>query len=271
MLNCQNSNVREDYNKNGFYIFRGVLDKALISDIKNEIFYITKQQLTELGYHTPKGLADALKLLFSLDMTKYLYVVSTCCRLRSINKLFASEAVDILLGSLKVTNVIMPTHPVFHIMSESLRVPGGYFGLKAHQDWPSMQGSLDSFVIWVPLINIDRHSNPLELVPGSHLKGIIPSSIGGNESVINSDFYHDGSYIPVEVDECDVAIVSTFTVHRSAKKSSPIVRLACSQRFENIDENTYVKRGYPTAYQRSVNRENLGFKPTEEDVSNIFI
>jgi ectoine hydroxylase-related dioxygenase (phytanoyl-CoA dioxygenase family) len=157
-------------------------------------------------------------------------------------------------------------------MSESLKVPNGYFGLGAHQDWPSMQGSLDSLIVWAPLVDIDKDLYPLELVPGSHKNGLIKSEVKENYSEIEDGLYTTSDFIPVEVQKGDVIFMSSFTVHRSSiigHKNK--IRLACSLRYENMQEDTYVDRGFPTAYQRSVQRNSLlkGF-PDPKKVKSIF-
>ena len=44
-----------------------------------------------------------------------------------------------------------------------------------HQDWLSMQGSLNSVVIWLPLVNIDEKIGGISILEGSHKFGLIES------------------------------------------------------------------------------------------------
>jgi len=270
MQNLNSNTTRQQYNKDGFYVFKGLIDRESLSKIKDDIHYLVTQQLKLVGQLECLPLDDALKLLFSLDIERYLMVVGSVCRLRNINQLFSDESIDQILIGLGINNAMIPTNPVFHIMSEALKVPNGYYGLDAHQDWPSMQGSLDSIIIWIPLVDVTSNLNPLEVVPGSHRIGLVDSVAGKNESVISDSIFSDKDFKAVIVNQQDVVVMSSFTVHRSSMSGGQGIRMACSLRFENIDEAHYIERGYPTAYQRVVHRENMGYVPTTKDVSQIF-
>ena len=56
----------------------------------------------------------------------------------------------------------------------------------------------------------------------------------------------------------DVVFMSNFMIHRSGQKGfAENVRIACSTRFDNGTENTFVDRCYPSAYTRNVIREQF--------------
>ena len=65
----------------------------------------------------------------------------------------------------------IPESPVFHVISEQLRIPNGYFGFEPHQDWTSIQGALDVMVCWVPLVDVSA-TTPLMLVPESKKRDV---------------------------------------------------------------------------------------------------
>ena len=46
-----------------------------------------------------------------------------------------------------------------------------YYKVFPHQDWRSMQGSLDSVVIWTPLNQIDSDMGPLNIIPKKPFMG----------------------------------------------------------------------------------------------------
>jgi ectoine hydroxylase-related dioxygenase (phytanoyl-CoA dioxygenase family) len=84
--------------------------------------------------------------------------------------------------------------------------------------------------------------------------------------------YREEDFIPAEVEVGDVIFMSMFTVHRtSLNGTNGRYRLAISSRLDNADEATFIKRGYPSAYLRSVHREQYlsGF-PAKEQVEAVF-
>jgi ectoine hydroxylase-related dioxygenase (phytanoyl-CoA dioxygenase family) len=142
-------------------------------------------------------------------------------------------------------------------MADALKIPNGYFGLVPHQDFPSVQGSVDGVVVWLPLVKVDKDNYPLEVIPGSHLRGLAPMiSHGDSTSEVDPNWFDASHFTPAEVDVGDVIFMSMFTVHRSSTRGSPNrCRLAVSTRFDNADEASFIERAYPTAYVRSVRRE----------------
>ena len=142
------------------------------------------------------------------------------------------------------------------MQANSLKIPNGYFGLEAHQDFPSVQGSLDGFVVWVPLVDIDVNRYPLEVIPCSHKNGILPSSENSSASwEIKPECYQEADFVPAICEVGDVIFMSNFTVHRSSKKGDNRLRMACSTRYDNANEEAFIERCYPSAYIRSVERK----------------
>lgn len=142
-----------------------------------------------------------------------------------------------------------------HIQADSLKIPNGYFGLVAHQDFPSVQGSLDGFVVWIPLVDIDANKYPLEVIPRSHKNGVLPSIENSSSSwEIKPECYNESDFVPATCEVGDVIFMSNFTVHRSSQNGDDRLRLACSTRYDNADEETFADRCYPSAYIRTVQR-----------------
>jgi hypothetical protein len=266
---------RARYNEEGFFIFRDVVDRGAIEEIVTEIGQVFCDQLRMLGIDPEAGRLSpqqAMKRLFDLNLKRYLAATSVLARLAGVGRLLHSEPIWKVVQRLGCRRAAIPTHPVTHLMSPDLQIPDGYYGLEPHQDWPSLQGSLDAFVVWVPLVDIDAGMNPLELIPRSHRNGLMKAEVGQNESVIDPRLFRESDFIPLEVRAGDVAVLSSFTVHRSSKVGrTGAVRLACSTRYENMEERTYAERGYPSAYKRSIHRDLYvaGF-PSQQQVLKTF-
>jgi len=170
-------------------------------------------------------------------------------------------------------DIYVPGGQVVHIMADELQIPNGYFGLVPHQDFPSVQGSLGGVVVWLPLVDVDKDNYPLEVIPGSNRRGLLPSFENTNSTwEINPDQYNENDFVPAEVNVGDVIFMSLFTIHRSSKRGTAgRIRLAASTRFDNASEPSFIKRCYPTAYIRTVQREQY-FKdfPSISEVNKVF-
>ena len=104
--------------------------------------------------------------------------------------------------------------------------------------------SLDSVVVWAPIVPIDKNLFPLQVIPGSNHKGLLPGEVINDVFEVDTDQYKEDDFVDVEVNPGDVVFMSSFTVHRSNKIGrSNDIRAACSIRYENISEEHYEKRG----------------------------
>jgi ectoine hydroxylase-related dioxygenase (phytanoyl-CoA dioxygenase family) len=157
------------------------------------------------------------------------------------------------------------------VNGDRLVIPNGYQGFAAHQDWPSIQGSLDCVVSWVPLVPIHAQKFPLLVSPRSHLRGMLQGRIQANALEISTEDISDDSFIPVIVDVGDVVCMSSWMVHKTGVVGSQGMRISCSTRWDNAAEATFIERKYPCAYQRSVQRNLITPDfPSTEQVQAVF-
>jgi ectoine hydroxylase-related dioxygenase (phytanoyl-CoA dioxygenase family) len=213
--------------------------------------------------------------LYILDIEKYKKVSGSLWRLLDVYQLMHDERIiDFLHKKFKWGgDIFVPGGQVVHIMANELQIPNGYFGLGAHQDFPSVQGSLDGVVVWVPLVDVDKSNFPLEVIPRSHKRGLLPMNGEGQEvREVDSKYLSQDNFSPIEVNVGDVVFMSMFTIHKSSGcGTNGRVRLATSTRFDNAAESTFIDRCYPTAYTRQVCRDQF-YKnfPTEAHIQDIF-
>ena len=97
--------------------------------------------------------------LLAADVKAYLAAARHAAKLVSLQRLVTSPALVQLIESFGMSTPTMPTTPVLHIICDTLKIPGGYFGIAPHQDWPSVQGGLDTLTVWVPLMDVDARAS----------------------------------------------------------------------------------------------------------------
>jgi ectoine hydroxylase-related dioxygenase (phytanoyl-CoA dioxygenase family) len=227
-------------------------------------------QLIHLGLNAPNDIHGALRALHGADIERYKRTLGALWRKADIAAAMKHQSIMAFLSnSLGWKDVFLPGGDVVLLMANDLKIPDGYFGLRAHQDYPSVQGSLDGLVAWTPITNAGSDNFPLEVVPGSHRLGLVTDvEETRNGWQIPESKLND--FQAVEAEAGDVVFMSYFTVHRSGLEGNGL-RIALSTRFDNASESTYINRSYPTAYQRSVHREQYvkGF-PKLEDLAPIW-
>lgn len=251
--------VQRNYDEQGFYIAKGLIDKDFILSTVENLKHNFDNQLKYMGLHPQKDIKSSMKVLHTVDIERYKKTAGTLWRKLSVYNLTHHENIQKFVRERFFWNdIVIPGGQVVHIQAESLKIPDGYFGLMPHQDFPSVQGSLDGFVVWIPLVDIDEDRYPLEVIPGSHKRGLLPSIEKNNSSwEIKPECYNEDDFIPVECEVGDVIFISNFTVHRSSKHGDQRLRIACSTRYDNAEEQTFIERCYPSAYIRSVKREQI--------------
>lgn len=260
----------QELSQSGFTVVRGLLPKVTVSEALESVRRTVTDQLRHLGMVAPADLHHALRALHGADIDRYKKTIAALWRKADIAATMKHKTVTgFLKEHLGWNDVFLPGGDVVLLMANDLKIPGGYFGLRAHQDFPSVQGSLDGLVAWIPLTDAGSDNFPLEVVAGSHRLGLVTDV----EETANGWQIPDTQLkdlIPIEAKAGDVVFMSYFTVHRSGLNGNRL-RIALSTRFDNASEKTFVDRAYPTAYQRSVHRDQYvkGF-PKLEDLAPIW-
>ncbi|WP_411288341.1 phytanoyl-CoA dioxygenase family protein [Phenylobacterium sp.] len=267
---------RDHFLAEGFVVVRGLLDPAELDEINRqmgELFVLQLRRLClaiDLGDSREAWQANAARLL-AADPQLYISTARLTQMLPSANRLLLSEPILALVRELGVEVPVVSTRASNHIMSDLLRIPGGYHKSPPHQDWRSMQGSLDSLVLWIPTTPVTERSHALEVVPRSHLLGLLPTVDHIMTPTVSDPRITEDQFVRLPMNPGDVVAFSSFMVHRTGEEGDGLVRIAFSTRYNNAAEETYVAHGYPTPYKYSYQTDLIveGF-PTIQDVSRTF-
>ena len=267
--------ILERYRRDGYCVAPNLLTNDAVDEVLGEIELVVRTQLETLRIDGGPSLHGAMELLLVADVERYLAAVRQTNKLLSVQELLFNRLIRRWLAALGLDMPSVPTGPVVSIMSDCLRVPGGYFGLAPHQDWASMQGSLDAMIVWTPLTDVTAAQFPLDAIPQSHRRGLWEGTISESNREIDPSQYADEDFVSLEVKRGDVVFMSAFTVHRTglAHRGEPCrgLRIACNTRVENVLEPTFVERRFPCAYGRTVRRELVTPDfPQPSDMERVF-
>lgn len=254
---------RRDYQQDGYCIVEGMLPADKLATVHEEMAEVLRSQLVYLGQPVSAGggpdhVYALMKALFALDKKRYLACLRLISKLYSLQMLCLHPAVLDCIKALGIVLPVMQSRPVFHVMSNELRFENGYFGFGVHQDWPALQSSLDMVTVWIPLVDVDKDLFTLEMIPGSHLSGLLSGTITDHILEVDPQHYDADRFVPVEARLGDIVLMSAFTLHRSSTKGRDNdVRLATSCRYENALEKHFVENAFPFCQQTTVKRELL--------------
>jgi len=249
------SAFKQAYRDQGYCVVPDLVPPEAISAALAGIRMVLRQQLGRFDLVETGDLEVDMARLLERDVDAYLASLRLGAKLAVVRRILSDVEIEKVCQTLGCRVPTISLDPLFHVMSERLQIPGGYFGFEAHQDWTSIQGALDAITIWLPLLPVTGTSFPLELIPGSHQRGLIEGQITPNLYHVASDQAPDHAFQPMELVPGDVVFMSVWTVHRTRIDGCHGLRMALSNRWEDASEPTFVARDYPCAYKKSVQRE----------------
>ena len=271
------------YKQNGYLVAKNVIDHQLLDAIIDKFYLLINNGLSHDNTASIQNvgidsLDKSLKELAEKNISSYFSASNMLTWSPEILQLFSSPSLIQLLKQLNLNCPTLVSKLQTHIQSDYLSKEidkiGGYYLFEQHQDWRSGRGSLDALTTWVPLHNVYSDNYTVEVIPGSHLRGLIDSEPDKNGIFyLSKDHkYPDSNFERLEISKGDVLILSAFIVHRSGINKTPNkTRLAVGARFNNCSEKSFIKRGYPSPYKTSVNLEmKKADEPSAKQIKELF-
>lgn len=257
------------FKKNGYFILKNFIDKEDVIEVLKDSKNIFLRQFIDNSY-TPKCELDDLSeeqfngflyRLFKDDIN----CLSNCGKqiqhLISLHLLSLNKKIIEQLHLFGLKTPIISTRPVLYFNHPKLAKQKVFYKVDAHQDWRSMQGSLNSMVIWIPLIDINKDLGALEIVPKSHLSGLKTEHFNNGFGMVSLSEQEKKDVLSVEVEVGDALLFSAFLIHQSGENITNKPRWSCHFRYNDLDEPTFIKRKFAHPYI---------YKPSEELITKDF-
>jgi phytanoyl-CoA hydroxylase len=103
---------------------------------------------------------------------------------------------------------IISTRPVLSFNSKFLAKKESFWKAPPHQDWKSIQGSINSMVVWIPLLDIDIKLGALEVISRSHKLGSLYDQTVDGFGMVEEKYRKDELYVPLELKKGDIVLFS---------------------------------------------------------------
>jgi phytanoyl-CoA hydroxylase len=260
----------------GYAIVPRAADDIILQQIERDIGAVFHRRAGSAGLaaRLPSSYDELSSLIVALkqhDQAAYLQAAKAANHLASLAQLCVSPKVMSLVRELGLLTPIIATRTVLHFMANLLAIEGGYLKTPPHQDFRSVQGSLNSIVLWTPLADVGPDDYPVVVADGSHRLGLLPSRehVFGHQiepgSIAGLDFH------PVPLKRGDVLVFSTLLVHATSETGGDRVRIAASFRFNDATDPSYIERGLPIPY---VYKPDMVLRtpdfPTPADIDGVF-
>jgi phytanoyl-CoA hydroxylase len=257
-------NLREAFQEQGFVRLNGFFNKEEVESVRAEAKWVFLNQLVVRGFVAHTGVDEreferGMSRYFSEDPEGFINCGKTCQHLIGLHRLSLRDEIVSQLVALGIQRPSICTRPVLYFNSRHLAKSEVYYKSPPHQDWRSMQGSLNAMVIWVPLADATFELGALEVIPGSHIWGLQDSR--EDEWYRHIVGLRDEQYQSVVMSSGDVLFFSAFLVHRSGDNVTDSIRWSCHFRYNDLEDPTFVSRKYPNPYL---------YKPQQELITKDF-
>ena len=247
------SHLVELFLRDGMVVIPGLFAESLRQEVLCDIVEVFALRAAELGLSLPAGpghdvFSELVAGLFGRDIPAYVAAAKLTQHLASVHRMGLCPELMAVVQGLGLDLPAISTRPVIHYMADRLKIPGGYQKTPPHQDWRSVQGSLDGITIWTPLYDVGLNDYPLEVSLGSHLGGLMDATPDMPNYRVLPELYSEADFQPLELKAGDAVIFSGFLLHRTGEAGAERVRVSLSFRFNNVAEPHFVRRGYPSPY-----------------------
>ena len=269
-------NQINEYNENGLLILRNFLNVKEVNDIRNKaksIFGIQiEKNKIEYNINDEVSFNNALFELFNIAYNDFLGAAKAVQHTLIMHKLASSDEILSLLNSIGLKEPIICVKPIIYFNSPKLAKIEGHYKTPIHQDWRSMQGSLNSVVVWIPLVDIDKDLGAVEFIPKSHKLGLLNTITDEWFRRIDDEKLNENDFIGPDVKIGDVVLFSSLTIHRSGDNITDNIRWSTHFRYNDARENTFVDRGFPHPYIVYKPNQDIITPdfPTKDDLDRVF-
>lgn len=239
------------FKEQGFCLVKGLFGRDEVEAVRRDakavfVRQLVRHGLLEEGSTDEEAFETALYRYFASDLGEFASVGKQAQHLISLHRLSLDQRIVGELQALGLAEPVISTRPVLFFNTRHLAKEEVYWRVFAHQDWRSMQGSLDSVVVWLPLADVTRDLGALQVVPGSHRQGLMTDELVSSFGKVNR--FADADFVSLDVEQGDALFFSSFLVHRSGVNVTDSIRWSCHFRYNNLAEPTFIRRGYPHPY-----------------------
>ena len=235
--------MQQQLKEKGYVILKNFFEKDYIDNLRKGAERIFQIQFDRFGYDGE--FKDNMIKLFNEHESIFI----NCGKIiqTGLIELYKLPVEEKLIDTIKNLGIELPnlcTRPVLFFNHPKLAKEEVYYKTPPHQDWSSMLSSMDSLVVWVPLVDVNKENGSIIIYPGSHKQGVLPFKVVGGFANVE----YEGTSIQPDMEIGDIAIFSTMLAHKSGDILNDSIRWSCHFRYTDMLEQDFIDRGFPNPY-----------------------
>ena len=218
------SNVLSHYRKHGYAVLKAAIEPGVIVAVRDEIRAYS--DATGAGNQIDSGGAVgpafdiALGELYRRDMDGYLAAAKATQLCPRLHNLGSGELMVDLVKSFGIKRPIIAVRPVVHIVPDAFQVRADII-VRRRTRIGAAYRSLDALVVWLPLVEVSQQFGALEVLPGSHRRGLLKTRPDPFGNVVDESQLEEDEFIPVAVEPGDAVV---FDVHGTPNRKRTATR-----------------------------------------------
>ncbi|MDX2074207.1 MAG: phytanoyl-CoA dioxygenase family protein [Alphaproteobacteria bacterium] len=234
---------RVEFNRDGFLILRGALkEAAAFHALINELENYARTFATDFSLSNPASV-----LALAADDRTTLY-----CGLRYLPSLYRFVSDDLILSISRALGIAFPGIELFNNIRMDLPGEDQYL-FQWHQDITYNLGSANCLTYWIPLSKTGAHYGGIEVIPGSHKRGIWPCEVvnpqGKSGLLTTRDIViteqPQTPPVTLETEFGDLVVFSQMLLHKSLSNRSDNVRWTVQIRHSDFMEPYFRHAAFP--------------------------
>jgi hypothetical protein len=158
-----------------------------------------------------------------------------------IKRLYRLEALHALKHQLALTALFerlfgepVLAHPL--VIPRNIFPDRADFTTPAHQDFPHIQGTPETFTAWIPLADCPIDHGGLSVAEGTHKVGVHHHRVSSGAGAMEVADPLDGKWVAGDFTVGDVVIFHSMTVHRGLPNRTDRLRQSIDMRFQRASE-----------------------------------
>lgn len=268
--------MKSDFNSKGYVIVKKLFPQETIKDIMYEIQSIFKNKFESDNFQYNKQSKEIISSedmirYYSFNKEGYIGCMRAAQKIPIFFQLASSKKILDLIKDLGLKYPIISQEPILMLDNKKTSRTLGDWKTPSHQDWRSRQGSLNSVTMWIGLVNVTPELGPVEIIPGSHLKGLLPVEDDEWFLRVKKDNINENEFVSMPVEAGDAMIFSHFLLHRSGTNKTDNFRYSLQFRYDDLLEPTFMNRNYPNSRGTSSTKELITPNfPSIKEIENSF-
>ena len=213
--------------RDGYLFVRGLLDPARVAALGGEMRAVARRA----GWIAGDG-DDAVREAACADPDDaWVAVARRQYRLPALHALPHDPAIVGLMERLAGAPVLV--HPM--VIPRNIFPQRPEFTTRAHQDFPHIQGTPETWSVWVPLSACPMEMGGLQVAAGSHRRGVWPFRVSSGAGAMEVCDPLEGRWVRGDFALGDAIVFHSMTVHKGLPNRTRRLRQSIDARYQRAD------------------------------------